>query len=119
MAPQDLDECMCGDYRRDHIGGAGACKFNLPHNIGHGGPSNCREFRMAAPANGFHWRDGIYFARNDDGSVYVSIPDKLDAPCRELTIPGNEWCSIVAAVCGGGGNADTVAKAAALHDGAQ
>lgn len=116
-----LDVCECGDYRRDHIGGAGACKFNLPRNIGHGGPSNCREFRMSEPgkrAGPFHWRDGVTFevesralrqfpnAEDDDGEYWVDcvcirqvegyVMDR--EMLGEFVIPLDEWESIILGV---------------------
>jgi predicted NBD/HSP70 family sugar kinase len=61
----------------------------------------------------FHLRDGWYFHRNeqDDGTVTIHIPG------RTLVIPANEWESVVAAMSPTGDNADTYAKAKALHEG--
>lgn len=44
-----LDQCMCGDYRRDHEqGGSGRCKFSgLGHSDGHGGAGRCDRFRLS------------------------------------------------------------------------
>ncbi len=43
----DLDICVCGDHRRSHVDGTGACKFNRWANVGHGGADNCDSFRPA------------------------------------------------------------------------
>lgn len=38
------DTCHCGDWRKDHIDGTGACKLN---GLGHGVPGyRCQEFRL-------------------------------------------------------------------------
>jgi hypothetical protein len=49
------DVCECGDYRRQHIDGTGACVLN---SLGHGAPGyRCNKFRVQqyapvdAPAN--------------------------------------------------------------------
>lgn len=41
----DLDECLCGDYRRDHIDGHGACRHNKPRDLTHG-YRDCDSFRL-------------------------------------------------------------------------
>ena len=49
--PKDI--CYCGDYREDHKGGTGACKYNDHANnggLGHGF-KKCMEFRTATPPN--------------------------------------------------------------------
>lgn len=44
----DDDVCMCGDYRSQHQGGNGACKFNTScGGIGHGGADDCTQFRFS------------------------------------------------------------------------
>lgn len=43
----DLDLCDCGDYRRDHIDGAGACKLNYAHIEG----TPCQAFRLNESSN--------------------------------------------------------------------
>lgn len=44
-----LDTCYCGDYRRDHKGGVGACNFNPDRGDrdGHFGAGRCDAFRLA------------------------------------------------------------------------
>lgn len=54
--PHDLDTCECGDYRKDHAGGAGGCIFTPnPDEAhlgdGHSGAGPCHSFRLA-------WRHG-------------------------------------------------------------
>lgn len=41
----DFDECKCGDYRRDHKDGVGACLHNKPRDLTHG-YKDCHEFRL-------------------------------------------------------------------------
>lgn len=56
---------------------------------------------VSAPRNGFHWRDGWFFERLPDGSVWVRRHYKQGASDLydiSLTIPPAEWGSIVAAV---------------------
>ncbi len=54
---------------------------------------------------GFHARDGWYFQRQDDGSVKISAA--VSRSTETLTIPPNEWASIVAAVSAQGETAET------------
>lgn len=48
LTPVDLDpldECVCGDYRRDHVDSSGPCKMN---GLGHGVPGyRCERFTPA------------------------------------------------------------------------
>lgn len=54
----------------------------------------------------YHLRDGFYFERLTDGSVKIMVAeaDPRDATVfngpwsREITVPANEWASVVAAV---------------------
>ena len=48
-----LDECDCGDYRRDHINGLGRC--TMPNDLNHGFEA-CHKFRL--------WRE--YQEQNND-----------------------------------------------------
>ena len=57
--------------------------------------------------NEFHWTDGWYFKRNDDGSVRIRkrTTSTIAAPIvAEATIPAREWVSI-ASHCTEGGEA--------------
>lgn len=40
----DLDECECGDYRRDHVNGTGRCR--MPDDLNHG-LQPCEAFRLS------------------------------------------------------------------------
>lgn len=62
--------------------------------------------------NGFHWRDGWHFKRQDDGTVFVYN----SAHRVTMTIPASEWASIVASVCKRGETGDTYREALAFHD---
>ncbi len=47
VAADDLDECECGDYRRDHNDGAGPCRFNRSgFDVCHT-DRDCMSFRLA------------------------------------------------------------------------
>lgn len=59
-----------------------------------------------------HWRDGWTFVRRPDGSVRIA---NTDGVC--LTIPPNEWASVVADVSRYGGTADEYRVATKLHTG--
>ncbi len=78
----------------------------------------------------FHWRDGIYFKRMDDGSVRLraarlvqTAGTDVEAVMTRKTaetdylcqiIPPNEWASIVANVADGG-SAKAYSAAQMLH----
>ena len=58
-------------------------------------------------AGAFHWKDGWYFKRMKDGSVRVMHSAEMPMTGEEylhpdLTIPPNEWASIVCSVSAGG-----------------
>jgi len=42
VAMDPLDECECGDYRRDHVDGTGRCR--MPDDLCHGF-TRCLKFR--------------------------------------------------------------------------
>jgi hypothetical protein len=66
----------------------------------------------------FHLRDGFYFGRMADGSVQIVIRESghIDAPvCRLLTVPENEWVSVLAAVCARGETSETYQEACDYH----
>ncbi len=58
----------------------------------------------AAVARAFHWRDGWFFARNDDASVRVMHRNspQSDWFAVDITIPAAEWASIVCSVSADG-----------------
>ena len=45
---------------------------------------------------GFHWQNGIYFKRLDDGAV--EIVQESEKPANYLRIDADSWASIVASV---------------------
>ncbi len=53
--PSPHDICHCGDARRDHKNGTGACIFNEPgrFDLCHGG-EDCVEFRLHEKAPGLY-----------------------------------------------------------------
>jgi hypothetical protein len=64
----------------------------------------------------FHWTDGWYFKRMDDGAVRVRHYDPSGhMDTIAITIPPNEWASIIAHVGATGGTAEGYAAADALH----
>lgn len=69
----------------------------------------------------YHWRDGWYFQRLEDGGVLISKrPRKgaLDGTTEIYAIvPPNEWASIIAAVSAYGDLAESYAAAERLHAG--
>lgn len=47
VAADEMDVCECGDYRRDHVLGVGACRFNSREfDLCHCG-QDCHRFRLA------------------------------------------------------------------------
>lgn len=44
----ELDLCQCGDPRRDHADGHGACRHNKPRDLTHG-YKDCLAFRLSRP----------------------------------------------------------------------
>lgn len=64
----------------------------------------------------FHWREGIYFYRDTNGSVVI---EQRGGAYFTATIPANEWASIVAFVSAKGENAETYTAALSFHAGGQ
>ena len=62
---------------------------------------------------GFHWRDGVYFKRCDDGAVEVRYFEEFNntPQAKVWRIPSNEWASIVASMSAAGENAETFKSA--------
>lgn len=58
----------------------------------------------------FHYRDGWYFERLEDGSVRITHPDGpgVNSEPEEFDIDPDSWASIVAAVTPVGDNAETL-----------
>lgn len=42
---RDLDECVCGDPRKDHKNKKGSCRYN--GGLGHGFGPPCKQFKFA------------------------------------------------------------------------
>lgn len=66
----------------------------------------------------FHLRDGWFFGRGEGGVVLIEKRRRADpdAPLDLLLVlPGEEWCSIVAAVSAAGAVAESFAQACELH----
>lgn len=67
---------------------------------------------------GFHWREGMYFRRIEDGSVQITQTQgggNSEHIEWQRTIPPREWASIVAAVSAAGENAGTYRDALTEH----
>lgn len=63
---------------------------------------------------GFHWRDGWYFKREEGGTVRVTHAD----PGHELLqfrIDAKEWASIIAAVSRNGESSESYRHALDFH----
>lgn len=72
----------------------------------------------AATSRAFHWRDGWFFGRTEDASVRV-MHRKATANFNyldvDLTIPENEWASIVCSVSADGETSERWNVARAFH----
>ncbi|MDO9333540.1 MAG: hypothetical protein Q7T57_03335, partial [Dehalococcoidales bacterium] len=64
----------------------------------------------------FHWKDGWYFERLEDGVVRIfHIPLGEKVADKDIEIDANSWASIVASVTHSGENATTFGLAHNLH----
>lgn len=73
----------------------------------------------------FHWRDNIYFERLENGSVRIrkftatpnfeSVDWQYQPTEFDITIPGLEWCSIIATVSGDGETTEKYYAAIEYH----
>jgi len=65
----------------------------------------------------FHWRDGWYFRRNPDGSVRVMLREGPQSEWLrvDVTVPANEWASIVCSVSVGGETGERWEQAKRFH----
>jgi hypothetical protein len=55
----------------------------------------------------FHSRDGFYFERQDNGAVSIVIRESGHSGAlilRQVTLPSNEWASVVASMTAEGEN---------------
>lgn len=69
---------------------------------------------------GFHFRNGLYFRRNEDRSVTIkqmkrNHVDETEASF-EVTIDENSWASIISTVSNGGETSDRFYKALQWHN---
>jgi hypothetical protein len=69
---------------------------------------------MSELTSGFHWRDGWYFKRLEDGAVRVMFVAGEYVYTR-LHIPPNEWASIVCSVSAGGETGERYEAALQFH----
>lgn len=66
----------------------------------------------------FHWTDGVFFERTDDGSVKVTKGGGFDTDGETLfVIDANSWASIVASVSAGGEGGGRYFRALSFHTG--
>lgn len=69
----------------------------------------------------FHWRDGMYFQRQPDGTVSIAKTVTPSADESGLAwcfdVPAAEWASIVASVSAVGETGETYRAAEAFHRG--
>jgi len=80
-----------GCHNPNRCGDNGVCYYQATVDT-----YKARENAAAEATAGFHWRDGWYFRRLEDGSVRI-VSDYAD-----LTIPAAEWASIVCSVSADG-----------------
>lgn len=69
----------------------------------------------------YHWRDGVHFGRDADGTVSIFKFDPNAQPGSrgtlfEMLIPPSDWASIVASVSRQGDTGPAYGIAKALHD---
>lgn len=66
---------------------------------------------------GFHWRNQIYFKRDDDGGVVVRYFEQFNnhPQLKTWRIPPNEWASIVCAVSHNGETGERYREALQFH----
>lgn len=85
-------------------------------------PSGARGFKTEAGDvywHGFHSREGFYFDSDDEGNVTIFITETAHhaAPVlRAITLPENEWASVVASVCRRGETAESWQAARDFHN---
>lgn len=66
-----------------------------------------------------HLRNGFYFEREKNGSVTIYVTGIVNGPApilRKVTVPGNEWASVVAHVSKRGETGKTFEEAFVLHN---
>lgn len=65
---------------------------------------------------GFHLREGFHFERVGDGDVRITYAPKGEI-VAQITVPENEWASVVASVSANGETAGTWQSARGYHMG--
>lgn len=66
---------------------------------------------------GFHWTNGWYWSRTEDGSVRVVRFNPGDAePTEVMLIDANSWCSIIAAASGDYSSGERWMEAKRFHN---
>lgn len=65
--------------------------------------------------SGFHTQEGLYFSRNEDGSVTITKTETANTDSKILfqqTVDENTWCSVIASMSkdGEGDNRFYIAK---------
>lgn len=66
----------------------------------------------------YHLRNGLYFDKRDDGWVriaYAKSGQADETPQAICEVPPHEWASVVAFLCGIGGEAESHAFALRFH----
>lgn len=71
--------------------------------------------RKCDAESGFHWRDGWFFKRQEDGSVRVLHLDEHKNVKTQIIIPENEWASIVTSVSAEGETAERWEQSRRFH----
>ncbi|MDO9333788.1 MAG: hypothetical protein Q7T57_04625 [Dehalococcoidales bacterium] len=75
-----------------------------------------RQRRIKEVKMAFHWKDGWYFERLENGAVRIfHIPPGEKIADTDIEIDANSWASIVASVTHSGENAATFGLAQNLH----
>lgn len=70
------------------------------------------------PPKGFHWREGWYFERLENGDVRLRKDTEHPSealPFVDVIIPAREWASIVSSVSHGGETGERYRVAVAFH----
>ena len=64
----------------------------------------------------YHWRDGFFFAREENGNVTLTVPFEK-GQIEIFQIPADEWCSIISSVSLEGENSLSYRVAQKFHKG--
>lgn len=117
----DLGVCICGRANQTY------CDYGKRKDAGAVPPCtraalDDNQAQRRATMGESHSRNGFYFKRQDDGSVRVRIaignPEGGqwdDTTLREITVPPNEWASVIASVCARGADSASYQDAQDFH----